>query len=130
MRTRSIIEDGVVKDMKVNAPSNKGFWLSLAFFFSPLLYVIAVLIAALQDMTIAENPGLVYSLIGITILLVGLWASAIVRCVSEIARFYSVTGEVGLFILLVTPALWVMGVVVFVISQLATLGEMIPTLPV
>jgi hypothetical protein len=127
MNETSVTENGIVKDMRINAPSNKGLLLSVVFFFSPLIFVIYFIIAAIAEIDLTNNTPF-YLLCAVTVFgIVGLWASGIVKSVSEIGRYYSSTAQVGLFIFLITPFMWsILGVVYFVSFFAAMLAKIAP----
>lgn len=60
----------------------------------------------------------VYVTLGLMLAIVILWASAVVSCVSDIARVYSKAGRLGLFALLLSPVIWL-------VSFLTLLGSSI-----
>lgn len=121
MNETNYTENGIVKDMRINAPSNKGLLLSIIFFFSPLIFVIYFLIASLNNIDVTGNTPF-YFLCALTFFtIVGLWASGIVKAVSEIGRYYSTTAQVGLFIFLITPFMWSAVGVIYFVSSIASI---------
>lgn len=115
--------EGYTRDMRINAPSNKGLLAAMIFFFSPLLFVIYFIAASLMKVSMVENPVLLLVSTVTVFGMVLLWAAGIVKCVSEIGRYYSATAEVGLFIFLITPFIWGVVGLITMASQFAGLAS-------
>jgi hypothetical protein len=84
-----------------------GIFLAVASIFSPLLFPLAGAILSsdmLKDSVLASMQGIIMLLIlaGVTFL----WAGSIVRCITDIVREYSATSRFGLFLLLISPMVW------------------------
>ena len=115
-------ENSKVRNITVKEQPISGFIQSIVSFFYPAVYGLAFI--ALSIIPNAPLGALPLILAGLALIGLIIWADGVVKCVSQIAKYFSKTAEVGLFILLVGP---VLQVVIFMVFGVGMLAEMLPS---
>ena len=85
-----------------------GIFLAIGSVLSPLLFPLVGLVLgsdALKNTWLASNQLIIMLLV--LAFVTCFWAGSIVRCITDIVREYSATSRFGLFLLLVSPVLWI-----------------------
>lgn len=90
-----------------NRRVESGIFYSILSFLSPFSAFLWFRFAPTFTTTEVMLSVLPWILFGITLF----WAAAVVKCVSDIARVYSKAGRYGLFLVLISPVLWLIAIV-------------------
>jgi hypothetical protein len=102
------------EDVEIFMPRiQKGIFYSIANVFAPFLIPLAYIIAG----NYFTNQAAILTAVITAFLVVCFWASSIIGCIWEMIRYGSHFSALGLFILLITPVLWITFGVVYGVIQ-------------
>jgi len=102
------------EDVEIFMPRiQKGIFYSIANTFAPFLVPLAYIIAN----NYFTNQAAMLTAVIVAFLVVCFWASSVIGCIWEMIRYGSHFSALGLFILLITPVLWITFTVIYGMIQ-------------